>query len=153
MSQGCWGHARQAHVQPAPSTPEILLSNGTVDTATNLAGFIGAWQGGDWGPCAPVPAVEVDSVTFAGERVRAFLLLCAHRVKALCVHHSWILATQEIRSARATHRSGRGMPFATFKWTIGPLPLTVPRRLRTLQRFVFMWTTLPRASLRAGAPF
>ena len=45
---------------------EITFPNGTINPITNLAGHIGGWPGGDWGPCAPAPALEVDTVTFAG---------------------------------------------------------------------------------------
>lgn len=42
---------------------EITFSNNTINTVTNLAGGIGRFNG-DFGPCAPLPAIERDTLTF-----------------------------------------------------------------------------------------
>ena len=51
---------------------EILDGAGEINTRTNLAGCIGCWDGPDWGPCAPVPALETDNVTWAGVSAETF---------------------------------------------------------------------------------
>ena len=45
---------------------ELLDARGQIDPTSVLAGLIGAWNGSDWGACAPVPAYEFDNVTWAG---------------------------------------------------------------------------------------
>jgi alpha-L-rhamnosidase len=45
---------------------EILYPDGRINPRTNLAGRIGYTNGSSWGACAVVPALEADSVYFAG---------------------------------------------------------------------------------------
>lgn len=52
---------------------ELLFSNGTVNTITNLAGAIGRWNGGNWGDCAIVPAIERDTITWSGSGNETFV--------------------------------------------------------------------------------
>jgi len=51
---------------------EILFDDGSVNALTTLAGSIGRWKLNSWGPCARVPAVQMDAITLAGTGDESF---------------------------------------------------------------------------------